>query len=100
MSERFVLGMDAGATKTECALGTVGGRGLAVVRGGPGNYELVGFEDAARLAAELMSSALAQAGARKEEITAACFALAGMDLPPDREIIRRRIVDPLGLSCP
>ena len=39
--------VDAGGTKTICAIGDTSGRLLAVGEGGPANYKLVGSEAAA-----------------------------------------------------
>jgi len=100
MTRQLVLGMDGGASKTECSLETVEATEVALVRGGPSNHEMVGFDGAARCISDLVSQALDKAGARIGDIRAACFALAGMDIPPDRPILRERIVDPLGLNCP
>lgn len=100
MTRRLVLGMDGGASKTECSLATVEGVELALVRGGPSNHEVVGFDEAARCISDLVSQALGKVGAAIGDIRAACFALAGMDLPPDRPILRERIIDPLELNCP
>ena len=42
----YVFGVDAGGTKTICAIGDTSGRLLAVGEGGPANYKLVGSEAA------------------------------------------------------
>lgn len=100
MSEPLILGVDGGATKTECGLATIEGEEVALRRGGPSNHEAVGYDEAARTVGGLVREALAQADAEIADIKGACFAMAGMDLPPDRDHIRERIVDPLGLTCP
>jgi len=100
MSTPLVLGVDGGATKTECALATLDGAEVALGRGGPSNHESVGYDQAAATVAQLVTEALAHANAKIGDLAGACFAMAGMDLPPDRDHIRERIVDPLGLTCP
>ena len=100
MSQPLVLGVDGGATKTECALATIDGKEVALRRGGPSNHEGVGYDQAAQTVERLVAEALAQADAEAGDVKGACFAMAGMDLPPDRDHIRERIVDPLGLGCP
>ena len=92
--------MDGGASKTECALATIDGEQVALARGGPTNHEVVGYEQAAQTVRELVSEAVAQHGVSVSDVAAACFAMAGMDLPPDRDAILEQIVAPLGLSCP
>lgn len=95
-----VLGLDGGGSKTECAVDAPDGRRLALTRGGGSNHEGIGFDGAAAVVGEVVSAALRQAGVRPGEVAAACFAMAGVDLPPDREDLQRRVVAPLGLACP
>jgi len=102
MSAPFVLGVDGGGTKTECALAPAGNPDteLARVRGERSNHETIGYPRAAETVHGLVTELLDKAGTSTAEIAGACFAMAGMDLPPDREHIREHIVTPLGLSCP
>ena len=99
MPEPYILGVDGGATKTECAVSGPDGEVPAIVRGSPSNHESVGYDEAARSVADVVGRALEAAQLSPGDILAACFAMAGMDLPPDRENIRERIVTPLGLDC-
>ena len=100
MATAWYLGLDGGNTKTDCALQGPACPRMELVRGGPSNPETVGFETAADTVNLLVAQTLERAGATRQRISAACFAMAGMDLPPDRDAIRRQIVDPLELSCP
>ena len=100
MTTRHILGVDGGGTKTECALATLDTRTVAQARGGPSNHETVGYEAAAQTVADLVTELLAAAGTTADTIAGACFAMAGMDLEPDRDDIRNQIVTPLHLSCP
>ena len=84
----FVIGVDAGGTKTLALLaapdGTLIGRGAA----GPGNYQSAGA-DAALAALEAAISAAVDsagkvAGAKDFAIAALCLGMAGVDRPEDR----------------
>ncbi len=100
MNRAFVLGVDGGGSKTECALQERTGARRWVARGNGTNHEIHGFECAGRNLREVVSEVLQQAGVAPSDIAAACFSMAGMDIPPDRENIRTLMVEPLGLSCP
>ncbi len=73
----YVLGGDAGGTKTLALLATttgeVVGRGLA----GPGNLHAVGFEAASRAVAEAIQAALDAAGIERANVAALCIGAAG-----------------------
>jgi hypothetical protein len=100
MSEAFVLGVDGGASKTECALLHLPGGARHVARGAGSNHESVGYEQAARVVGDLFRDVMRLAGIAPGDIAGACFAMAGMDVAPDRDNIRRHIVAPLRLACP
>lgn len=100
MTGRPVLGLDGGASKTECAVAAPGGARLALVRGGGSNHESAGFDGAAKVVRDVVGRALGEAGLRPGDLGAACFAMAGMDIPPDLAALERRVVLPLGLPCP
>ena len=100
MPESYILGLDGGATKTQCAVSVPDGADPTIMHGGPSNHETIGYDQAAAAVADVVHRTLAAAKLSPRDISAACFAMAGMDLPPDRDHIRARIVQPLGLDCP
>lgn len=100
MKPRYVLGLDGGGSKTECALCSLQTDKRYVVRGDGSNHEGVGYERAGQVVHELFNEVLREAGIQTGDIVGACFAMAGMDVEPDRGNITERIVEPLGLSCP
>jgi N-acetylglucosamine kinase-like BadF-type ATPase len=100
MKARHVLGVDGGGSKTECAVCPLYGGDGVVVRGGGSNHEGVGYERAGHVVRALAEEAFRRAGIGPGDVAGACFAMAGMDIGPDRENIRARIVAPIGLSCP
>lgn len=100
MRPRFILGIDGGGSKTECAIRELGGTAGFVARAGASNHEGIGFEKAGANLREAVTGALSQAGAAPADIAAACFAMAGVDIPQDKDMVFRAMVEPLGLSCP
>ena len=82
----YVLGLDAGGTKTSAVVLDDArherGRGL----GGPGNYHSAGAEGTLAAIREATGGALAQAGLPAGRLGAACFAMSGVDRPADRAV--------------
>jgi N-acetylglucosamine kinase-like BadF-type ATPase len=83
---KFVLGLDAGGTKTDVVVldeaRHVVGRGA----GGPGNYRSAGVAGTLAAIRAAIGAALAQAGLATERIGAACFAMSGVDRAADRAV--------------
>ncbi|MBN1935924.1 MAG: hypothetical protein JW934_14735 [Anaerolineae bacterium] len=81
----YVLGIDAGGTKTLALLATLSneivGRGLA----GPGNMHAVGFEAASRAVAEAIRSAVDSYCIEKLHISSLCIGAAGASRPDEIE---------------
>jgi N-acetylglucosamine kinase len=84
----YVLGIDAGGTRTTALLATAEGKAIATGAGGPGNFQAVG-EDAARASIEAaIDGALAAAPdgpVAREQVAAVAAGLAGMHVPADYE---------------
>lgn len=93
------LGVDAGGTHTRALVADERGQILGVGKAGPGNWEVVGLEGTLAALRQAVGEALAGAGARPEEVTAAAFGLAGLDWPSDEERLRP-VVEQLGLAGP
>ncbi len=62
MTERYIVGIDAGGTKTSCLALTATGRLLGASRGGPGNIHAIGVAMLAQNVAGLIALALAGTG--------------------------------------
>jgi N-acetylglucosamine kinase-like BadF-type ATPase len=82
----YLLGLDGGGTKTECAVldaqGNVVGKGL----GGPSNPLRCGFDTAFQSLSEAAAEALKEAKLRHAAITGVCAGLAGASR---RSVVRR-----------
>jgi N-acetylglucosamine kinase-like BadF-type ATPase len=79
----YVLGIDAGGTKTVCLLADAEGRVLAEARGGGANLQAHGELEVEKVLHHVMTSALA--GLRPSVI---CLGIAGVDRPQDAEAVR------------
>jgi N-acetylglucosamine kinase-like BadF-type ATPase len=81
----FFLGVDIGGTKSHALISDDKGNALGFGTYGPGNHEEVGYEGL-RIALQTVSEkALAMAGIKKDQITAAGFGIAGYDWPSERQ---------------
>jgi N-acetylglucosamine kinase-like BadF-type ATPase len=81
----LVIGVDAGGSKTLCAVADDTGAVLSLGRGGPGNWQVSGIEGAREAVAASISAALASAGLERGQVRAAYFGMAGADRPADFE---------------
>ncbi|MFZ0212720.1 MAG: BadF/BadG/BcrA/BcrD ATPase family protein [Candidatus Acidiferrales bacterium] len=75
------LGLDAGATKTDCVLIDSGGRILGETRGGGANPLRSGFAKACAVLGETARHALAEAKQPAEAVRALCAGVAGAGRP-------------------
>ena len=92
-----VLGLDAGATKTDVLLCERSGRVLGFARSGSGNWEAVGIEAASQALGDATRRALGAAGVFAADVEAAAFAVAGYDWPSDGPRLEP-VLDSLGLA--
>ena len=81
----FVLGIDAGGTKTVCLLADGEGRVRASARGPGANLQSLGELEVEKVLHEVMESVLADERTRAAAI---CLGIAGVDRPHDNAIIR------------
>ncbi|MBW2702954.1 MAG: hypothetical protein JRF33_19200 [Deltaproteobacteria bacterium] len=99
MTERFVLGVDGGGTKTLALVADSQGRVLGMGRAGSSNYQDCGRAGAEKQIRRALDLACRNAGIATSQLEAACLGLSGADRPRDFEFIRG-FLDPLlpGLS--
>jgi len=81
----FVLGLDAGGTKTVCQLANARGEVLAEARGGGANLQAVGELEVEKVLHEVMEDAI---GDREIVPAAICLGIAGVDREEDAHVIR------------
>ncbi len=97
--KRFYLGIDIGGSKSHALVADESGRVLGLGVGGPGNYEVVGYDGLAATLNAITDQALISAGLTKEQLSGAGLGIAGYDWPAEREPTQGAI-DTLGLSAP
>lgn len=99
-STPYFLGLDAGGTKTYCLVADQAGNVVGFGKAGPGNYEVHGVDPAREEIQAAITSALAAAGIKLEQIRAIGLGIAGADIPEDYEMLERQIFTPLFGSIP
>lgn len=92
----YVLGVDVGGSKTECALSDENGKILAKGSGGPGNHQVCGIETASASMETAVSTALQSAGLGLKDITYAVFGISGADGPKDFQVLHPAVKKIMG----
>ncbi|NIN65421.1 MAG: ATPase, partial [Anaerolineae bacterium] len=87
----YVLGVDGGASKTLCLVGSADGHVLGFGRGGGSNHQVCGLDSALAEIAHSVGEALAQAQTSPQEVQLGMFCLAGADLPEDYAMLSQSI---------
>lgn len=96
---RYFLGVDIGGSKSHALVANEEGRAVGFGEGGPGNWEVVGWDGLAATLRTITDHALAAAGIGKGQIAATGFGIAGYDWPSEAEPTRQAI-ESLGLAGP
>ncbi len=81
----YVLGIDAGGTKTVCQLADENGDVLAEARRGGANLQASGELEVEKVLHEVMEEALGEHDVRPAAI---CLGIAGVDRPDDAQVVR------------
>src|SRR3989337_1666562 len=81
----FVLGIDAGGTKTVCQLADENGTAISDARRGGANLQAVGELEVEKVLHEVMEEAI---GDRPIVPAAICLGIAGVDRPDDSAVVR------------
>src|SRR3954471_5592967 len=81
----YVLGIDAGGTKTVCQLADENGEVLAESRRGGANLQAAGELEVEKVLHEVMEEAI---GEHEVRPTAICLGIAGVDRPDDARVVR------------
>ncbi|HLM86599.1 MAG TPA: BadF/BadG/BcrA/BcrD ATPase family protein [Solirubrobacteraceae bacterium] len=91
--ERFVMGVDGGATKTLAAVLDLQRKALHLGHGGPSNEDAVGSKAAVQALLGAADEALARAGIGAEALGTAVLAIAGTDTNSVKEMVRSARTD-------
>jgi len=98
-ARRVAVGVDVGNTKTVAVACDLEGRVRGIGRGGPGNWESLGEEAAARVMTEVAEQAARMAGLGRDAIISLHVGAAGIDWPDDVPRMRRALHS-AGWACP
>lgn len=82
-----VLGLDGGGTKTKGVVCNERGHVLGSGTAGPSNYQVVGKEQVKASLAEAAARAIEAAGIEREDVSAVCLGMAGLDSQTDYDVI-------------
>ncbi|MGC9063919.1 MAG: BadF/BadG/BcrA/BcrD ATPase family protein, partial [bacterium] len=85
----YLLGVDAGATKTYCLVSDERGNILGFGSAGTGNYETFGLESAMKEIDTAILGAFREANIQRADV--GCFCLAGADFPEDFDMLKRAV---------
>jgi len=94
----YVLGVDAGGTKTMAMVVDGAGTVLGTAEAGPGSHERVGLEPAMTEIRQAVFGALAAAGLEPDQIQSACYGLAGADWPEDFTLLADAVAHHVGIG--
>jgi len=97
MKEKFLVAVDAGATKTEYCLRSLSGGDVRHYVYGGSNYRTVGIEKAYTNLIESFFATCKAEGLCLEDIHGAVFGIAGCDTPEDMRVYRKMVGD-IGLD--
>jgi N-acetylglucosamine kinase-like BadF-type ATPase len=91
-SERLVIGMDGGGTKTAAELCDASGKVMAASTGGPSNFQVIGVDSAARTIMDLVETCCHSVGCAPERLDSVVAGLTGAGRPGDRERMRQALM--------
>lgn len=85
---KYYVGVDGGATKTECVVADKNGRCIGTGFAGPAGYHNLGADAALSNISRCVRMACAEAGVSPAEVSVACLGLASMDSESDFDALR------------
>ena len=94
-----VIGVDGGGTKTRIAVKTES-KEILVVNAGGTNYESIGLHAVRQILRSGIEEVLTRSGNRWDDISAACFGMAGIDFDIDKKNFTLEVLDKLPMQCP
>lgn len=92
----FVLGIDAGGTKTQCAVADEQGRILGEGISGPGCYQTCGIEVMVQSLKEAIKKALDHGKIKMDEIAYGVFGMSGADDEDDLKVLIPAVKEIMG----
>jgi len=96
---KYYLGVDVGGTKTHALIADETGQAVGFASGGPGNWEVVGYDGLTSVLLEVTNGAVRNANITVAQIAGAGMGIGGFDWPSQRQAHLDAIAL-LGLNCP
>ncbi len=96
---KYVVGVDAGGTKTAALVCDIEGRAVGAGKAGPGNFQTIGAQSARAEVSRAVDLALRDAGLARADLASAFYGMAGADRPRDFAIIEGFLRDVIP-GCP
>lgn len=89
----YVVGVDAGGTKTLALVSDLAGHVVGAGKAGPGNFQAIGVDLAKGQVKKAIDLALDAAGVTAEDLKVAFYGMAGADRPADFAIIEKFLTE-------
>lgn len=93
MTDKYILGIDVGGTKTHAVIATTQGTIVSVASGDGANWENVGLDSAISAVNEIALLLLQNAGLSFSDISATTLAMAGADWDEDTKMLHKGLVE-------
>jgi len=93
INKGYVLGVDAGGTKTHALVADAEGLVLGMGRSGGGNFQSSGVRGASESINSAITLALEQARVERTQVSAACYGIAGADRKKDFRTIKEFLME-------
>lgn len=97
--KHYFLGVDTGGSKSHALIADESGQAIGFGKGGPGNWESIGYPGLTKVLLNITKQAVEMAGIYINQITGAGFGIAGYDWPSQREA-HIEAIKPLKLYAP
>jgi len=94
----YVIGVDAGASKTFCLAAQTDGVITGFGKSGPGNFETIGIDVAKANILASVEESLDESDISNEDVEFGCFCLAGADFYPEDWDMLTKAVEELGVA--
>lgn len=90
---KYIIGIDGGATKTTAVLSDISGNILAELSSGPGNFLLIGVDQAAKTISELILDVCNHAEISSQNVEVICMGLTGAGRESDAEKMKNKLIE-------
>jgi N-acetylglucosamine kinase-like BadF-type ATPase len=90
-NEKYIIGIDGGATKTTAVISDISGNILAELSGGPGNFLIIGVDKVAKTISDLILDVCNQAEVNSQNVEIVYIGLTGAGREADAEKMKNAL---------